>query len=85
MDLWLDHRIFTEIQKNLKGSHLSVSAYLTNVVSAYQDGFKLERGMSFLGVDQKLGEFSSEISNAYPSKRAPKNLTFFEEIEIVKL
>ena len=43
------HRIFTEIRKNLNGSHLSMSAYVTNVVKTYKSGFKASLEVPFLG------------------------------------
>ena len=43
------HRIFSEIEKQLKGTHLSLGAYLTDVFSSYQKGYKLSVEVPMLG------------------------------------
>ena len=48
------HRVFTEIHNKFKGNHSSMSAYLTNIVKIYQNGFKLSVDMPLLGVKHSL-------------------------------
>ena len=76
--------MFTEIHRKLKGSHISMSAYVTDIVNTYQNSFTIGRNVSLLGelaVDQNLRKFSNE--SAFVNKRAPKNLRLFEEVENV--
>ena len=44
------HRIFTEIEKQFKGSHLSMAAYLTDAVATYKNGYKLSLDVPMLGM-----------------------------------
>ena len=43
------HRVFTEIHRNLKANHLSMSAYLTDVVKTYKHGIQVSNEVSHLG------------------------------------
>ena len=45
------HRIFTKIHKCF-GGHLSMNAYLTDVVNAYQNGYKLSLDVSLLDIKE---------------------------------
>ena len=75
------HRIFTEIHKNLNGSHLSMSAYITNVVKTYKSGFKASLEVPFLGFKESDKNMDLSYSGVFPNKRSPKALIKFEEAE----
>ena len=53
------HRIFTKIHKCF-GGHLSLNAYLTDVVNAYQNGYKLSLDVSLLDI-KKVDAIFSEV------------------------
>ena len=84
------HKVFTEIHKNLKGTHLSMSAYLNKVVQVYQNGFSLSIDVPLLGTknfelneSDKLSNKSEYIlcSDVFINRKQPKILSRFEEVE----
>ena len=74
------HRVFTEIHKNMKGNHLSMSAYLVDIVNIYQNGFKLSLDLPLVG-GKELDFNMVPDSDVFVSKRPPKALARFEEAE----
>ena len=44
------HRIFAEIERQFRGSHLSMTAYLNNVVASYKNGYRLSLDVPLLGM-----------------------------------
>ena len=81
------HRIFTEIHNNLKGTHLSMSAYMTDVVNAYRYGFQLSLDVPLLGNEEFepnmdcLPDDRCRNAEAYASK-PPQKVKLFEQVEL---
>ena len=75
------HRVFTEIHRNLKENHLSMSAYLTDVVKMYKRGFQVSNEASFLGF--KESEVNKDVSDSwvFVNKRPLKVWKRFEQVE----
>ena len=66
------HRIFSEIEKQLKGTHLSLGAYLTDVLSSYQKGYKLSVEVPMLGTkynDSFVDEVISDNDDSNEKQR----------------
>ena len=47
------HKVFTEVHNKFKGSHLSMSAYFTEIVNTYRRGFKISLDVPLLGFEAK--------------------------------
>ena len=46
------HSVFTKIHKDFKGSHLSMSAFIVDLVKCYHDGFRLRSSVPLLGINE---------------------------------
>ena len=79
------HRVFTEIHRNLKENHLSVSAYLTDVVKTYKRGFQVSNEVSFFGF--KESEVNKDVSDSwvFVNKRPLKVWKRFEQVESAEI
>ena len=75
------HRVFTEIQKNLKGNHLIMSAYLTDIVKTYKSGFELSIDVPLLGFKEIESNENFSKSEVFINKRPLKVLKRFDEVE----
>ena len=82
------HRIFSEIHKHLKRTHLGMSAYLTDVVNTYRNVLKLSLDIPLLGGKEfeppfdhlNNGNENSEL-DVFFSNRPLKSLKLFEKVE----
>ena len=67
------HRIFTKIHKCF-GGHLSMNAYLTDVVNAYQNGYKLSLDVSLLDI-KEFTPFSQKYETGFDMEEPVYNDT----------
>ena len=83
------HKVFTEVHNKFKGSHLSMSAYFTEIVNTYRRGFKISLDVPLLGFEEaktlSKSQNDDEDNSEYKAYLIKKQLKFvkrFEEAEL---
>ena len=56
------HRIFAEIEKQFRGPHLNMTAYLNNVVASYKNGYRLSLDVPLLAMKDVADLSADEVS-----------------------
>ena len=51
------HKVFSEVHKSLGGNHVSMSAYLSEIVNTYQNSFKIGLDIPLLGSKDLKGDY----------------------------
>ena len=54
------HKVFTKIHNDLGADHMSMSAYISEIVHAYCIGFKLSLDFSLLDIKEQASHFSND-------------------------